>query len=251
MYPHVCASVEGLIQQLATSCIANGYFFYVLGQVPEGKDPARVDAKLIDRYGIDISKWTRARRKRAGQANIQYLRFGRLFVLLATHGEHVFFREEGDRVRDVRRVPLKACGYALTFRRGHTEVRIEREEFKLLSAHLLNEATHRNARGVADGFTRLPYEPYAPVRKQLLGLWRTVNRARRAAGFQEVTVECIRVHRRIVRPFTGSGQVTEDRGNARGAFSESACPTECGLSGVRTATTALGAANPRVDPNGP
>ena len=92
-------SVEGFIQQLAVSYVARGYFFYVTGRVPEHKDPARVDEKLVARYGVDISKWARARRKQVGGANLQYLRHGRFFVLLATHGEHPFFAEEGANVR--------------------------------------------------------------------------------------------------------------------------------------------------------
>ena len=56
-----------------------------------GKDPLAVDAKLIAKYGIAVSESTRARRKKAGQANLQYLRFERFFVVLATKGTHRFY----------------------------------------------------------------------------------------------------------------------------------------------------------------
>jgi len=200
-YQCEAASVPGFIQQLAVSYVSNGYFFYVVGRIPEGKDPRAIDVKLLGRYGVHISKWAKARRKQAGGANLQYLRHGRLFVLLATHGQHPFFAEEGDRVRDVRRVPLKAFGYAVSFKGGHVHVRIEREEFKRLKAHFLGLAVHRKAESIAAEFFRLPFEPYAPVRRQLLELLRLVNRARRAAGFDLVPVECLRLRRRIVRPF--------------------------------------------------
>jgi hypothetical protein len=59
-----------------------------------------VDQKLIDHYGIEISKWTRARRKRSGTASVQYLRFRRFFVLLATHGKHRFFTDEAPNILD-------------------------------------------------------------------------------------------------------------------------------------------------------
>src|SRR5437870_4167820 len=88
MYRCEATSVEGFVQQLAVSYLGNGYWFYVVGEVPPGKDPRRVDEKLVARYQVDLSKWARARRKRAGLANLQYLRHGRLFVLLATHGMH-------------------------------------------------------------------------------------------------------------------------------------------------------------------
>jgi hypothetical protein len=56
-------SVSGFIQQLAVGYIGRGYYFYVTGQVPEGKDPRRIDEKLVEKYGIDIGKTARARRK--------------------------------------------------------------------------------------------------------------------------------------------------------------------------------------------
>ena len=63
MYYCEATSIEGFVQQLAVSYLKNGYWFYVTGFVPEGKNSETVDRKLIDRYEIDISKWTRARRK--------------------------------------------------------------------------------------------------------------------------------------------------------------------------------------------
>jgi hypothetical protein len=64
-------SLGGFVQQLAVSYVARGYRFYVTGHVPERKDPRSVDEKLIDRYGIDVSKSERSRRKMAGGANLR------------------------------------------------------------------------------------------------------------------------------------------------------------------------------------
>ena len=55
--------------------------------MPEGKDPAVIDAKLVAKYGTDLTRQARARRKRLGISSVQYLRYGRFFVLLATHEE--------------------------------------------------------------------------------------------------------------------------------------------------------------------
>lgn len=219
MYRCECTSVQGFVQQLAVSYVSNGYFFYVMGRVPEGKNPAALDAKLIERYAIDVSKWSRARRKRSGQASIQYLRHRQLFVLLATHGEHSFFSLEGDRVRDVRRVPLKAFGYAISHKQGHAHVRIEREEFKRLTAYFTNRSLHRKAEVLEGDIRALPYEPYAPVRRQLLQLVRGVNRVRRLAGYTPIPFEVLRFRRRIVRPFDCSHSVSPALvGGRRGEF---------------------------------
>lgn len=194
-------NVAGFIQQLAVSCIARGYFFYVVGCIPEGKDPARVDVKLVTRYGLDLSKWARARRKRSGGANVQYIRHGRLFVLVATHGEHRLFQEEGNQIRDVRRVPLKAFGYAISHAGGRVRIRIEREEFKRLRAHLLDLSIHRHRAALEQAFMDLPYEPYAPVYRQLRRLLHAVNSTRRTAGLEPIPPEVLRRRRRIRLPF--------------------------------------------------
>ena len=101
-YRCVATSQAGFIQQLAVGYISNGYYFYVAGVIPSEKSAARVDAKILAAYDIAISKWTRARRKKAGQANVQYLRYGRFYVIIATHGAHPFFSAEAKRVRRCR-----------------------------------------------------------------------------------------------------------------------------------------------------
>lgn len=200
-YRAEATSLPGFVQQLAVSYVANGYFFYVTGIVPERKDPAAVDRKLIARYGIACSKWTRARRKKSGEASVQYIRFRDRFVLLATHGRHRFFDDEGEQVRDLRRVPLKVGGYSISHRAGRVAVRIEREEYRQLKAYFLRLALRRSADELADEFAAVPYVPYAPVRGQLLCVWRAVNRVRKVAGLEPVSRSSVPAERPILRPF--------------------------------------------------
>jgi hypothetical protein len=66
---------------------------------------------------------------------------------------------------------------------------------------------------MAHEFSKLPFEPYAPVRQQLLIILRAVNRARKAAGLEPVPWTCIRLKRRIYRPFeSGEAAKPEQRG---------------------------------------
>lgn len=205
MYRCVAKSLAGFIQQVAVGYLARGYFFYVSGLVPEGKDPARLDEKLIERYGILRSKSARYRRKRAGFANVQYVRFGRHFALLATHGKHAFFEEEAKAIRDFRETPLKIEGYSIGYRVGqgkwHPSVRIELQRYRELKAFFLGIAVHRTAAAIEAEFRALGFEPYAPVRAQLFAILRAVNRARKAAGFEPVAAVPFRVKRVPVRPF--------------------------------------------------
>ena len=59
-YRAEASTLEGFVQQVAVCYVARGYWFYVGGVVPPHKDPRRLDAKLIARYGVAVSKFERA-----------------------------------------------------------------------------------------------------------------------------------------------------------------------------------------------
>jgi len=218
-YRCAATSVAGFVQQLASCYLPHGYWFYVSGVIPPGKDPEAVDEKLIAKYGIGVSRTSRARRKAVGIANVHYLRYERRFLLLATHGFHPFYDDEGRSIRDARRVPIKFEGYSISVAKGgfkrkqngqdapvrdnrwRVRVQIERELYKGLKAYLIDIAPHRSAVWLAAEFRDLPFEPYAPVRQQLLNLLRYTNRRRQAAGLPTLGPAVLRYRRRIVRPF--------------------------------------------------
>lgn len=199
-------TVEGFVQQLSVSYVGNGYFFYVTGVIPEHKDPRAVDRKLMSKYRIGISKWARARRKTAGIANLQYIRHGRFYVLLATHGKHPFFQPEADggegaQVKDVRRVPIKFASYSIGHRGGHAHVAIERGTYLELKSFLLEIALRRSRESLEREFWNLPFEAYAPVRRQFVTMFKAVNNRRAIAGMEALDMSCLRLRRRIVKPF--------------------------------------------------
>ena len=74
-YRSEATSVEGFVQQLVSNYLASGYWFYVTGSVPVRKDPRTVDRKLVERYGIALSRPSRSRRKAAGLANLHLIRY--------------------------------------------------------------------------------------------------------------------------------------------------------------------------------
>lgn len=205
MYHCQANSVQGFIQQLAVSYITHGYWFYVTGHIPWRKDPRKTDEKLIGKYDLDLSKWTRARRKKAGMANVQYLRRNQFFVLLATPGKHLFFQSEVG-IQDIRRKPIHFAGYSVGCRLGqdghyHASVRIEREEFRSLVQDFERMARFASVADLTACFWALPYAPYAPIRRQLLLLLRRVNAKRKVAGHELVTASALRLKRRPVSPF--------------------------------------------------
>lgn len=155
-------SVAGFVQQLASGYLPHGYWLYVSGYVPEGKNPKRVDEKLIKKYGIGLSRQSRVRRKQVGIANIHYLRYEHFFALLATHGHHPFFDDEATNIRDIRRVPIKFAGYSISCKRGgykrkanpqeqavpddkwRVRIQIGQESYRDLKAYFLDIAKKRS-----------------------------------------------------------------------------------------------------------
>lgn len=200
MYRCEAPSIEGFIQQLAVCYVGRGYVFYVTGVIPAEKDPWAVDEKLLRQYHIAVSKWRKWRGFHlAGEAKLQYLRYEHFFVLLAMRGGHHFLKREQPSIRDARKVPIKFAGYSVSFRGGHACVRIEQETEKWLKAYMVERALTKKEILEAS-FYRLPYEPYKPVRQQLLTILREVNRVRGRASLEPLSHECIRFRRRLVRP---------------------------------------------------
>ena len=212
-YRAVATSVEGFVQQIACCYLRHGYFYYVIGRVPSGKNPATIDQKLVAKYRIDVSESTRARRKKAGLANLQYIRHESTFVILATKGEHRFFAEEATLVRDIRRVPIRYAGYSISYKPGgrtrdgahddkwHSHVAIDRDQYLELRAWFAERALRESPEKLALAFYELPLAPYAPVRRQLLRMLREVNRVRKEAGRRPLPSEILPLRRKVVRPF--------------------------------------------------
>ena len=212
-YRAVTTSVEGFVQQIACCYLRHGYWVYVIGRVPHGKLPESIDDKLIKKYRIGVSESTRARRKKAGRANLQYIRHERTFVLLATKGEHRFFEEEANLIRDIRRVPIRYAGYSISYKPGgrkkdgsnddkwHAHVEIDRPQYLDLRAWFSERALRDSPDQLTKAFRNLPIAPYAPVRRQLLMMLREVNRVRKVAGRKQLSDEILPLRRRVVRPF--------------------------------------------------
>jgi hypothetical protein len=212
-------SVTGFVQQLVSCYLPHGYWFYVSGFIPPGKAAKAVDEKLMEKYEINVSRSTRARRKAAGLANLHYLRYEDRFLLLATHGHHPFFEEEASCIRDVRRVPIQFAGYSISVKPGgyirkaapddpavrdskyRVHVQIAQKTYRELKDFFTEAAKQRSVCYLVGKLMRLPYEPYAPVRQQLLNILRLVNEIRHRAGKGRIDVKVLRYRRQIVRPF--------------------------------------------------
>ncbi|WP_339888548.1 hypothetical protein [Rhodopirellula europaea] len=219
-------SPEGMVQLIAANFLRHGYYWYVTGRVPTGKSAKTIDAKLIEKYGIDVSAWERTRRKKAGIANAKYVRFQDWFILLVTEGHHPIKQPEhqgGEKsqLRDCRRVPIKFRGYSISYRRGritpkgneapkwHAHVRIDRSTYTNMKSHFVDIACHRTVDSLSRELKAIPFARYAPIRRQLLNLLRTINQARASQGFDAVPVEALKLRRVPVTVFATSSKNEE------------------------------------------
>ena len=207
MYRCIAASVEGFIQQLAVQYVTNGYYFYVTGQIPAERDPLKTDQRIIEKYEIDISKWRRVRRKKAGVANVQYLRYGQSFVILATAGVHHFFDDEATQIKDIREHPIRFFDYAISCHKSwgkgttHPSVRIDKERYLKLKRHFVEISVRCTVEQMTAAFQAFPFEPYAPIRNQLFMILRAVNLKRKVAGLEQIPKTALRLFRKTTKPF--------------------------------------------------
>ena len=198
-YQYLTYSISGLIQQTAVCYVQRGYWFYVLGHIPKDKNPLEVDQKLLEKYQIGMSKFQRCRRKKAGIASIQYIRYQNTFLLLATEGNHPIFHQE--QVQDARTSPIRVFGYSICWQNGRVFVSLDHRSFTKLRKEFLELALRLKTHTLAARFWAIRFEPYRQVYHQIKSIWRSVNLKRKTAGLPPVPYSALRHKRRICRPF--------------------------------------------------
>jgi len=216
-YQYEVRSVRAFVQRVACEVANRGYTFYVTGHIPAERVPEETDRKILEGYGLSLSKFQRYRRKLRGQASVQYIRHGRFFAMLATSGQSTWFEGEqwprelrlkrGSRIKDLREEPLRYAGYQVGLRRSsntgrdHVSVRIQREEFLGLKAYFLDLSCKRSVENLRWEYGHLPFEPYRGVKKQYGEIARAVNAKRKTQGLPPVPLSSLPARRRVVPTF--------------------------------------------------
>jgi hypothetical protein len=206
-YQCEATTLAGFIQQLVCYFTA-GYIFYSTARIPARKlaRAGEIDRKLVRKYDIGVSAWTRQVRRREGRAVFQYLRYENFTVIVCTKGEREKFNACEGRIQDARRRPLKFAGYAVSIRTKENgtygaRVRIDTETEKMLKAHFVRLALRYPRRMLEAAIYRLPFAPYAPIRRQVAGLVWAINKKRGEASRELLSYTCIRMRRTQVKPF--------------------------------------------------
>lgn len=128
-------SWQGLLQ-MVVYLVGRGYYFWHVIYLSESKRDRwhRTDAKLINKYGCDISKFTRRDRKKRKVANFYYLRWEHVAVLLHTEGEILSktlkeIEKNNDVVDEFEDIRLKAVNLRVS---KHTAFDIYLEKQKII-----------------------------------------------------------------------------------------------------------------------
>ena len=213
-YPCEARSIDAFLAQVVRY-VSSGHYFYIRCRIPDGKDPRTVDEKIVRLYDIRRSRWQRKRRNLKTTAGIHYLRCGRLFVVMLTKGQHeTFYRDHASSVLDIRRTALKAFGYSIRWgyseveKRCRVTVRLDKETYRKVKAHMLTICTwpaYRSKEAMEHQFRGLPYQVYGAVREQLCTVAKAVNRTRRRAGLAPVDYRCISNRMRVTKVYANPG----------------------------------------------
>lgn len=202
-YRYEAKSLAGFVQQLVRYA-GSGYRYYVVGEVRRGKAPEAVDRSLLAKFDIAKSPQQRARAKQRGEANVQYIRFQDVWVMMVTPGRHDWFdthSEVGKRkYKDLKEgAPLRAGPYSIQLsldgtlkagepKRYRVRVSLNEKAYKELRALYLDRAVHWSVEKLAESFGRegRKYLPYRRVREQLVEIVRQVNKRRKVHGYEQV-----------------------------------------------------------------
>ena len=201
--------------QRAVVLAQRGYRYFVQGEVPERKEPAAIDAKLLVKYDLRKTRRQRAYRKSRGLPNGHYFRHGTTWIVMATSREFFLAVDKKERVLDLRESPIRAFGYSLSLRRDgsamrrgehryRASVRLDLETYRELRAYLEDLALQRSKERLAAEFWRESsrWQAYAPVHRQFRAILRRVNERREKAGYELVPASCVRRYRNHPKHFS-------------------------------------------------
>jgi len=84
-------------------------------------------------------------------------------------------------------------------------VRLSLATYREIRGELLRLSIRIDAGALEHHFHHLPFEPYAPVCRQLYSIVRAVNRRRKTAGLDLVDWKCVRTRRQVVHALRPEG----------------------------------------------
>ncbi len=176
---YLVKDIHSLVQLVSSNYFTRGYYFYTTGRIPKDKDAELIDLKLIVKYQTHTAQSKNYRKRKAGLASVKYLRYGRTFVLLATHGKSPIFQDE--KLKDARSSPLVLWGYSIGVnpQTHKVTIKLHRDTVKRLEM-LVMKRVRWSQKSWERFFWRIPFRPYSGVRTNVFAVLKVLNQARRA-----------------------------------------------------------------------
>jgi len=218
-YQYESPSLDGFVQRIVVLS-QKGYYYFLNGTIPAGRDLIYTDQKLLEKSVAWVTKDQRYLRKQQGKANAHYFRHDRDWAVMLTDGAHPMRREnQKERLLDLRNEehpPLYVGGYSIKLRRDGTPegqrrgklraaVRIDDDSYSLLKARFLELCLRRPSGVLAASIYNVPFEPYAPVYRQMTAIVKAMNERRAKANMPEVPLDSVRFMRTLPKHFQEVG----------------------------------------------
>ncbi len=206
MYPCVAVSPKAFVDQLAYSYISYGHLFYVTGVVPDRLKPQELDVRMIKKFGLNITRDERARRRAAGEGSIHFIRHERFWVLISTAAPagNMFFEENTEpktghaQWKDVRKQAISFRGYAIRAPGGSVRITVNRHEFSRVKGALVELAKYVPADRLKKILEReFLYEQYPGVQAQLYRLVGLVNHRLKRSRLGQIPFSEVKRRRRV------------------------------------------------------
>lgn len=178
-------SLGDFLRRIAIDYVRYDYHRYVVRSIPQGKDVIVIDEKLCHAYDVTWCRMTRTRRRRAGIAVVQYLRWKHTFVLLATEGVHKAFNKL--RSYNIRESPLHLCGYTIGIIGKSVSVQVSRRLWIRLEK-LVRRVELQSVETIERTLESLPLYNFPGVIRQKHKLLHQVNHHRKQAGLPSVNL---------------------------------------------------------------
>jgi hypothetical protein len=178
-------TLHHFLRRVAIDYLRYRYFRYALREIPVDKDPLRIDEKILSVYSVTRCRTTRMRQRAKQLANVQYVRWKRSFLLLATEGNHPAF----DRIRsyDFRTTPLHFHGYSIGVLQKKPCIMVCRKEWEQVKERFLKIGLHAKSE-VERKLNILPYYHFPGVVRQQRALTAALNQRRKQAGLKPITL---------------------------------------------------------------
>lgn len=179
----LCSSIGSLLFKVSVYAFPHGYYHYVHQTLPDGRDYAKIDSRIIEKYEVKLSKSRRSRVRKKGGTVCKYWRMGSEAFILATEGspEHRFFHEEAC-YKDIRKQPLVIGYYTVgMLNEGRTYVKLRKSRLRHVQAQL-DRMTYEDGNRVQAYFDGISSFTFKGVLEQKQRLKARVNIRRRRAG---------------------------------------------------------------------